>query len=31
MKQKYLPDEISDDEELDDAVDDADGPALHYH
>lgn len=31
MKQKYLPDEISDDEELDDAVYDADGPALHYH
>lgn len=25
------PDEVCDDEELHDAVDDADGPALHYH
>lgn len=28
---KYSPNEVSDDEELHDAVDDADGPALHYH
>lgn len=28
---KYSPNEVSDDEELDDTVDDADGPALHYH
>lgn len=28
---KYSPDEVSDDEELHDSVDDADGPALHYH
>lgn len=25
------PNEVSDDEELDNTVDDADGPALHYH
>lgn len=28
---KYSPDEVCDDEKLDDTVDDADGPALHYH
>lgn len=25
------PNEVGDDEKLDDAVDDADGPALHHH
>lgn len=28
---KRSPDEVGDDEELYDAVDDADGPALHDH
>lgn len=28
---KDLPNEVGDDEELDDTIDDANGPALHHH